>query len=143
MLEKIKQEFSEMQQENSKMMNKLELKVKRMQCCLDNNPLLDLVSRFRFEIIKELKIDKKIPSDFNDWNLVQDYLKGKQNLHAIDDTAKKLGFSESDWDYMKYHCKHDSNLKHSEQRISKEGTKYNNCATPLTHLIDLFEKNNR
>ena len=63
MLEKIKQEFYEMQQENSKMMNELELKVKRMLRCFIRKyqPItrFGLVSRFRFEIIKELKINKK------------------------------------------------------------------------------------
>jgi hypothetical protein len=86
--------LEEMQQENSKMVNELELKVKRMQCCLDFlpeniNPLLDLVSRFRFEIIKELKIDKIIPSEFNDWNYIWNHLRCQGKLQAIDETAEK------------------------------------------------------
>lgn len=149
MVEKIKQD-------NDKLLQELELKVKRMQGCLDASenihPLLDLVSRFRLEIIKRLKIDNIIPLNLNDWNLVYDHLKDQRNLQAVDETVEKLGFSENDWDTLKYHCKENNNLKHPEPRITKEiaiekintlkGTKYSDCATPLIHLIDIFDKNN-
>lgn len=154
--ESLVKQLNQMEEKHDLKLRELNAKVDQLVGEINMHPLLDFVSKFRSKIIEQLVIEKKIPSNINNWNSMYNYLKenhsSRQLWSIIDEVAEELGLNYEDWLSLRSISSDMNSFKHPNPRLSQKDayekintlrlTRYDNYQAPFKNLIDLFEKKN-